>query len=103
MSQTQVHVTRKSHNHALGPIAQSVVSSTADPGGASLILTWSNTFVEIDHEMIPTVILLLLLIQEGLLSVSYKRKHVHKVLVNQLVKLAQEKVLLGELTVSTLL
>ena len=31
--------------------------------------------------------------------VSYKRKHVHKVLVNCLFKLAQENVLLGELTV----
>ena len=33
--------------------------------------------------------------------VSYKQKYVHKVLVNSLVKLAQEKVWLGELTVST--
>ena len=31
--------------------------------------------------------------------VSYKRKYVHKVLVNCLFKLAQEKVWLGELTV----
>ena len=31
--------------------------------------------------------------------VSYKRKYVHKVLVNRLFKLAQEKVWLGELTV----
>ena len=34
-------------------------SLTADPGVASLILTWSHTFVEIDHEIISTVILLL--------------------------------------------
>ena len=33
--------------------------------------------------------------------VSYKRKYVHKVLVNRLVNLAHEKVWLGELTVST--
>ena len=33
--------------------------------------------------------------------VIYKRKYVYKVLVNRLVKLAQEKVWLGELTVST--
>ena len=33
--------------------------------------------------------------------VSYKQKYVHKVLVNRLVKLAQKKVWLGELTVST--
>ena len=31
---------------------------------------------------------------------SYKRKYVHKVLVNCLVKLAQEKVCLGEMTIS---
>ena len=30
---------------------------------------------------------------------SYKRKYVHKVLVNRLVKLVQEKVWLGEMTV----
>ena len=33
--------------------------------------------------------------------VNYKQNFVHKVLVNCLVKLAQEKVWLGELTVST--
>ena len=34
----------------------------------------------------------LLLIQDGLLSyVSYKRKYVHEVLVNRLVKLVQDK------------
>ena len=37
------------------------------------------------------------IIQEGLFS--YKQKYVHKVLVNCLFKLAQEKVWLGELTV----
>ena len=31
---------------------------TADPGVASPIPVWSPTFVEIDHEMISTVILL---------------------------------------------
>ena len=31
---------------------------TADPGVASSIPVWSHTFVEIDHEMISTVILL---------------------------------------------
>ena len=34
-------------------------------------------------------------------NVSYKRKYVHEVLVNRLVKLAQEKVWLGERTVRT--
>ena len=33
--------------------------------------------------------------------VSYKGKYMHEVLVNRLDKLAQEKVWLGELTVST--
>ena len=33
-------------------------SVTADPGVASLISAWSHTFVEIDHEIISTVILL---------------------------------------------
>ena len=33
---------------------------TADPGVESLISVWSHTFVEIDHEMISTVILPLL-------------------------------------------
>ena len=48
-----------------GRVAQSVTclttdaSLTADPGVASSILVWSHTFVEIDHEIISTVILLL--------------------------------------------
>ena len=36
----------------------------------------------------------------GRVVVSYKRKYVHEVLVNCLFKLIQEKVWLGELTVS---
>ena len=64
---------------------------TADPEVASLILARSNTFVEIDHEIISTVIL-------GVV-VSYKRKYVHEVLANCLFKLAQEKVWFGELIV----
>ena len=32
-------------------------SLTTDPGVASLIPAWSNTFVEIDHEIISAVIL----------------------------------------------
>ena len=45
-------------------VAQSVMclvtdaSLTADPGVASLILSQSHTFVEIDYEIISTVILL---------------------------------------------
>ena len=47
-----------------GRIAQSVTCLatdaclTADPGVASSILAWSHTFVEVDHEIISTVILL---------------------------------------------
>ena len=47
-----------------GPIAQSVTclatdaSLTADLGVASWIPAWSHTFVEIDHEIFPMVILL---------------------------------------------
>ena len=32
-------------------------SLTADPGVMSIIPAWSHTFVEIDHEIISTVIL----------------------------------------------
>ena len=47
-----------------GRVAQSVTclatdaSLTADPGVASSIWAWSHTFVEIDHEIISSVILL---------------------------------------------
>ena len=41
-----------------GRVAQSVTNLTADPGVVSLIPARSHTFVEIDHEMISTVILL---------------------------------------------
>ena len=49
---------------APGRVAQSVMclatdaSLTADPKVAISILAWSHTFVEIDHEIISTVILL---------------------------------------------
>ena len=55
---------------------------------------------EIDHEIISTVILLPSADSRRVV-VSYKRKYVHQVLVNCLVKLAKEKMLLGELTVPT--
>ena len=72
---------------------------TADPGVASSIPTRYHTFVEIDHEIISTVILLLPLIYSRRVVVSYKRKYAHKLLVNRLLKPAQEKVWLSELTV----
>ena len=88
-----------------GHIAQSVTclatdtSLTADPGVASSIPARSITFVEIYHEIISTFILLPFLNHSRRHVVSYKRKNVHKVLVNHLFRLAQEKVLLGEQTV----
>ena len=63
-------------------------SLTADPGVASSIPALSHTLVEIDHEIISTVILH----HSRRVVVSYKRKYVHEVLVNCLFKLAQEKV-----------
>ena len=42
-----------------------IASVTVDPGVKSLISARSYTFVELDHEIISTVILLLPLIQEG--------------------------------------
>ena len=51
-------------NKYFGHIGQSVTclatdaSLTADPGVASLILALSHTFLEIDHEIISTVIIL---------------------------------------------
>ena len=44
----------------------------------------------IDHEIISTVIFILLMIQEGFVF-NYKRKDVQEVLINHLVKLALEK------------
>ena len=60
---------KKNNDNKPGPILQSIVSPTADPVVTSSITALSNTFVEIGHEIISSV-LLLLLIQEGLLSVT---------------------------------
>ena len=73
-------------------LVQLVTSPTADLG--VFYLSW-----EIDHEIICKVFLLLPLIQEGLLSVT--SESMCTVLVNRLLKLVQEKVWLGELTIST--
>ena len=67
-----------------GRVAQSVTCLatdtclTADPGVANSIPARYHTFVEIDHEIISTVILLLPLIYSRRVVVSYKRKYVHK-------------------------
>ena len=55
-----------------GSVAQSVASPIAHPGVVSLILARLHTSVEIDHEILSMVILLLPLIQERLLSVTSK-------------------------------
>ena len=56
----------------------------------SLIQARSHTFMEIDHETISSVILLPSTDSRRVV-VSYKRKYVHEVLLNYIVKLAQEK------------
>ena len=57
-------------NCILGLVALSVASQTTDLRVASSIPAWSHTFLETDHEIISIIILILLLIQEGLLSVT---------------------------------
>ena len=66
---------------------------TADPGVVSSRPARFHTFVEIDHEIISTAILLPSADSRRVDIVSYKRKYVHKfkVLDNRLVKLAKEK------------
>ena len=68
-------------------------------GVASSIPARSHTFVEIDNEIISTVILLPSCTSLRKCCCQLQAKYVHKVLVNCLFKLAQEKVRLGELTV----
>ena len=64
-----------------GPVAQSVTCLatdaclTADPGVASSIQVCSHTFLENDHEIISTVILLPS--PDSFKSVSNKQKYVH--------------------------
>ena len=73
-----------------GNVAQSVTCLTADPGIVSSISARSHTFAEIDHEIKSTAILLPSTDSRRVV-VSYKQKYVHKVQVNQLGKLVQEK------------
>ena len=94
-----------SYTHIPGRVAQSVtclatdVCLTADPGVASSIPVRSHTFVEIDHEIISTVILLPSadLFKKG--CCQLQAKVCAQLLVDHLFKPAQEKVWLGELTV----
>ena len=71
---------------------------TADPGVASSIPARSHTFMEIDHEIFSTAILLPTA-DSRRVGVSYKQKFAHEVLVKRLVNLAREKMWLGELTI----
>ena len=70
-----------------GPRRQSVTCLatdaclTADPGVPSLIAARSYTFIQIDHEMISTVIFLLSAESFKKEVVSYKRKYALEVLV----------------------
>ena len=65
-------------------------SLIADPRAASWIPVRSHTFMEICHEIISMVILLPLNHSRRVV-VRFKRKYVHKVLVNCLFEHAQEK------------
>ena len=82
--------------HIPGRVAQSLTCLTpdacltTDPGVASSIPVRSHTFLEIDHEIISTAILLPSTDSRRVV-VSYKRKYVHYVLVNRLAKLVQKK------------
>ena len=71
-------------------VAQSVMCLTADPGVVSLIPAESHTFAEIDREIIYTAILISSTDSKKAVA-SYMRKYVQEVLVDCLVKLAQEK------------
>ena len=78
-------------------VAQSVMclatdaSLTADPWVASLIPARSHTFLEIDREIISTVILLPFAESFKKGYCQLQAKFVHEVLVNCLFKLVQEK------------
>ena len=77
-------------NHVLTAwcVVQLVTCLNEDPGVASALPGLSHTFMEIDHEIICTVILYPSADSRRVV-VSYKQKY--EVLVNRLVKLAQEK------------
>ena len=88
-----------------GRVAQSVTCLatdarlTADPGVASSTPAWSHTFVEINHEIISTVILLPSADSFKKGCCQLQTKVCAQIQVNRLFKPAQEKVWLSELTV----
>ena len=83
--------------HIMGSVAQSVTclvtdaKLTADPGVTSSIPARSHTFVEIDHEIISTVILLPSAESFMKGCCQLQAKVCARLLVNCLFKLAQEK------------
>ena len=66
---------------AVGNVSAADTYLTADPGVASSFPAGSHTFVVIDHEIISTAIFLPSADPRRVV-VSYKRRNVHKVLVN---------------------
>ena len=72
--------------------------SDCRPRSREFDLDWVLYFVEVDYKVISIVILLPSpdSFKKGF---GYKRKYVHKLMVNRLFKLAQEKVWFGELTI----
>ena len=87
---------QSTHIFIPGRVAQSVTclvtdaKLTADPGVTSSILAWSHTFVEIDHEIISTVILLPSAESFMKGCCQLQEKVCARLLVNCLFKLAQE-------------
>ena len=90
-------ISRIATYHIPGLVAQSVTclvtdaKLTADPGVASSIPARSHTFVEIDHEIISTVILLPSAESFMKGCCQLQAKVCARLLVNCLFKLAQEK------------
>ena len=67
-------------------------SLTADQWGHRFDTVCSNAFVEIDHEIVSSVLLLRLAKLSRRVVASYKRKYMHEVLANRLFNRAKEKV-----------
>ena len=57
---------------------QSEVGLILDPEAMFLIMAWSHTSIEFDHEILSTAFLLHPLIR----YVSYKQRYMHEVLAN---------------------
>ena len=75
---------------AVGNVSGCRYVSDCNSGVGSLIPALFHTFVEIDRQIISTVILLPSPDSRRVV-ISYKQKYAHEVLVNCLVKLALEK------------